>query len=68
MTPEYHVIWEIDLPADSPVAAAREALRLQRDPASLATVFDVVDPHGRHHRIDLETDDPETNGPEEVHP
>lgn len=70
MPTEYQVIWEIDLAADSPVEAAREALRIQRDPASLATVFDVIDPDGRRVRIDLETGDSETNGPEEsgAHP
>lgn len=57
MSTEYHVIWEIDLEADSPVEAAREALRIQRDPSSRATVFDVIERDGRRHRIDLETAD-----------
>ena len=37
----YRVTWEIDLDATSPRAAAREALRIQRDPESIATVFSV---------------------------
>ena len=38
---EYRVTWEIDVHAKSPRAAAREALRIQRDPESIATVFSV---------------------------
>lgn len=45
----YRVTCIIDIEADSPEDAAREALRIQRDPASIATVFDVcrkADLHG----------------------
>ncbi len=38
---EYRVTWEIDVRAKSPRAAAREALRIQRDLESIATVFSV---------------------------
>lgn len=38
----YRIEWTIDVTADDPVAAAREALVMQRDPASMATVFDVT--------------------------
>ena len=41
-TTEYRVKWEIDVSADSPIAAARLALAMQRDPHSTATVFDVT--------------------------
>jgi hypothetical protein len=41
MTKCYRVTWEIDLHANSPRAAAEEALRIQRDPESIATVFGV---------------------------
>lgn len=41
---EYRVKWEIDIDADSPQEAARAALKIQRDPSSIATVFDVRDP------------------------
>ena len=44
--PDYLVQWEINITADSPEAAAREALRIQRDPASCATVFNVWDEDG----------------------
>ena len=38
---EFRVRWEIDLTADSPEAAARQALEIQRDPGSFATIFEV---------------------------
>lgn len=37
----YLVQWEIDIEADSPREAAVKALRIQRDPESIATVFAV---------------------------
>jgi hypothetical protein len=52
--PEYHVIWEIDLDADSPQEAAKKARAIHRDPDSLATVFDVTDEAGHTERVDLE--------------
>lgn len=52
--PEYHVTWEIDLHEDDPVAAARYALEIQRNPESTATVFDVTDEHGLTYHVDLE--------------
>lgn len=52
-TREFRVRWEIDLTADSPEAAARQALEIQRAPAFFATIFEVkwrdpdnVDAHG----------------------
>ena len=39
---QFRVSWAIDIDADSAEAAAREALRIQRDPDSIATVFTVV--------------------------
>lgn len=38
---EYRVGWAIDIQADSHEQAARKALRIQRDPSSIATVFEV---------------------------
>jgi len=38
---EYRATWEINVHAKSPRAATREALRIQRDPESIATVFSV---------------------------
>jgi hypothetical protein len=51
--PEYHVTWEIELNADSPCEAAVKALAIQRDPDSIATVFDVTDKAGTTEQIDL---------------
>lgn len=43
----FRVRWEIDVDAGSPEEAAREALRIQRDPNSIATCFDVRE-NGEH--------------------
>lgn len=37
----YQVTWTIEVDARSHRSAAREALRIQRDPESIATVFEV---------------------------
>lgn len=50
---DYHIVWEIELVATSPEDAARQALAIQRDSASLATVFDVFDEDGQSVRVDL---------------
>ncbi len=42
----YRVSWEIDIAADSPRGAAEKAQAIQRDPESLATVFDVIEMDG----------------------
>jgi hypothetical protein len=57
----YRVKWEIDIEAASAKKAAEEALKIQRDPESIATVFMVgkrtnsfIDPKGLvYKRIDL---------------
>jgi hypothetical protein len=41
MSRRFRVTWEIDLYANSPRAAAEQALAIQRDPESIATVFGV---------------------------
>lgn len=38
----YRVVWEIDIDADTPKEAAEEALRIQRDPESIAIFFKVA--------------------------
>lgn len=40
--PEFNVTWTIDVNADSALEAARIALVIQQDPASIATVFTVT--------------------------
>lgn len=51
---EYKVIWEIDLYADSPEGAARDAVRIQRDPGSFAPYFTVRDKDGVETEVDTE--------------
>jgi len=43
MKKTYRVVWEIDIDADTPLEAAKEALSIQRDKGSEATYFYVVD-------------------------
>lgn len=53
---EYLVEWSIELSAESPEDAARQALEIQRDPDSSATVFYVMefDGDGEPIRVDLD--------------
>jgi hypothetical protein len=46
------VRWEIDVDARTAREAARKALEIQRDPGSIATVFDVTY-KGKTVRVDL---------------
>lgn len=56
----YLVTWEIEIEASSPKEAAKEALRIQRNPESIATVFDTFDEDGEKVSVDLLNDeDPE---------
>lgn len=61
--PEYRVMWEIDIGADTPVEAARQARAYQRDPEAIAGVFEVREwkttkrggrPAGDPIRVDLD--------------
>jgi len=59
----YQVIWEIEIEADSPEAAAREAREIQLDGENIATEYDVY-PAGSYIRptsdlitVDLGADD-----------
>jgi hypothetical protein len=49
----YKLIWEIDIDAASPKAAAKKAREYQLDPDSTATVFDVFNEKGKKTRVDL---------------
>ena len=41
---DYYVTWSIEITdVDTPEQAARQALEIQRDPESIATVFEVWD-------------------------
>ncbi|MBM4719713.1 hypothetical protein GS449_14865 [Rhodococcus hoagii] len=39
--PEFNVVWEMDIEADSRREAAEKALAIHRNPESIATVFSV---------------------------
>lgn len=49
----YYVSWGIDLEAETPEEAAKEALKIQRDPESTASCFEVYDENGEKTQIDL---------------
>lgn len=49
----YLVTWEMEFDAESPQAAAKLAREAQRDPESLATVFNVIGPTGKLTHVDL---------------
>lgn len=53
----YRVSWEIDVTADDPVAAAREAFAAMQRPGTTATVFEVADEHGNITTVDLLEED-----------
>ncbi len=42
MSKTYRVVWEIDIDADTPLEAAKEAVSIQHDKGSAATCFYVV--------------------------
>jgi len=53
MNMEYRVKWEIDIEADSQEEAVKEALKIQRDTNSIATVFEVTSINNDRKVIDL---------------
>lgn len=55
----YRVVWTMDIEASTPREAAEEALAIHRDPASIATEFEVFKPPLYHtpQYVDLGTDD-----------
>ncbi len=53
----YIVTWRIEIDATTPRDAAKQALEIQRDPFSSATVFDVTDEDGKNINVDLEIDE-----------
>lgn len=54
---EYRVEWCIEVDAENPREAAQRALEIQRDPDSMAVVFDVLDEEGDLHHVDLQEDE-----------
>ena len=53
MNMEYVVRWVIELDAESPEEAAKLALAIQRDTASIATHFTVKDEQGMETEVEL---------------
>lgn len=51
---EFTVTWTIQINALTPRKAAEEALKIQRDAFSTATLFEVFDEEGDKTTIDLE--------------
>lgn len=51
---DYKVVWEIDISADSPEEAVKEALEIQRDISSEATMFEVYQNNQLVSTIDAE--------------
>lgn len=49
----FRVHWVIDVEDESPHDAAAQALKIQRDPKSIATMFNVIDEEGRRFDIDV---------------
>lgn len=45
--PLYRITWEIDLEDGSPIEGAKHALRIQRNPESIATVLQARPHNGR---------------------
>lgn len=46
MPKKYTVRWTIDVLAENEKEAAEEALKIQRDPESIATMFQVIELNG----------------------
>ena len=66
---EYTVTWEIQIEADTPREAAKEALKIHRDPFSCSTMFEVSTPGLRSPwLIDLEVDEDEDEETENQSP
>ena len=53
--PTYRVIWRIDIQAESAVAAAERAREVQRDPESVASLFEVIERPGPGRETDHST-------------
>lgn len=61
---EYHVEWAIEVHANGPEDAARQALAKHRDPGSIACVYDVSLHDGTSRVIEVDLNTPEeVNGP-----
>lgn len=57
---QYHVVYELDVNAESPEAAALQAYEAMRDLAGMPPILTVTGPDQISHDVDLETLDLET--------
>lgn len=64
----FQVAWCIDLESESPVAAAKRALEIHRDPESIATAFIVRSSNGQVTKVDFEELSAEPDSEEEAPP
>lgn len=55
--PNFTVVWEIQISADTPRKAAEVARSFQRNPSSMVGVFDVIAESGLVERVDLDEDE-----------
>lgn len=62
-TTEFVVVWKMAIEATDHVAAAKEALRVQRDPESIATVYQVKGSDADSVTVDLMDHEPTENPP-----
>lgn len=59
MKSPFRVTWTIEIEEETPFMAAQEALRIQRDPAAIATQFlvqDLANPFHSPIEVDLDSD------------
>ena len=57
MEKEFKVEWRIETYGETPREAAENALKIMRNPKSMATVFAVFDQDGNRHDVDLLEDE-----------
>lgn len=67
--PEYRCVWEIDVTADSPEDAARQARAMQQDQDAMVGVFTVKElPNGEPTVVDTDELSDEDDAPDDTDP
>ncbi len=59
---EYRVVWEIDVEAESPHDAARQAFSHMQRQGTTTNCFEVYDQNGNHTQVDLLEEEEESDG------
>ena len=54
MEQRFHVVWEIDVHAETPREAAQQAFEHMQEPFTTANYFEVFDQDGNKTSVDLE--------------